>query len=440
MGWTMKALKASAVLVAYVLTMLAFGPSSPARGATADSGAIAAKHQSAGGNGGYLGSAVTAIRCGLLRGGCVQSFRSGYIYWSPATGAQITSGTIGTQYGRLGWEKGQLGYPVNGISCGLRDGGCVQSFQSGYVYWSAASGVHSTRGAIASRWAQLGWEHGKLGYPVNEARCGLAAQGCVQSFQGGHMYWASASGANPVWGGIGTKWSQMGWESSPLGYPKTAESCSAGSCVQSFLGGIIRWTSSSGVTVVPSQASIGVLVNKRTPNSPVNRIPTGLSAVGGQSLRREAALQLQRLFSGAASAGVPMTAVSGYRSYAAQSSLYNSYVDAYGRAYADTISARAGYSEHQTGLTMDIGNPNGACGLQACFASTPAGSYAAANAWKYGFVIRYPGGYTHVTGYTYEPWHLRYIGAKVAGDMHKRGVRVLEQYLGSASAPGYSAE
>ncbi|XAS66168.1 M15 family metallopeptidase [Micrococcaceae bacterium Sec5.7] len=178
-------------------------------------------------------------------------------------------------------------------------------------------------------------------------------------------------------------------------------------------------------------------VNKITPNSPVNRIPSDLSAVGSQSLRREAALQLQRLFSVAASAGITMTAVSGYRSYAAQSSLYSSYVVAYGQAYAETISARPGYSEHQTGLAMDLGNPNGACGLQACFAGTPSGSYAAANAWKYGFIIRYPDGLSAITGYTYEPWHLRYVGTKVAADMHNRGVRTLEQYLGVASAPRY---
>nr|WP_240630321.1 D-alanyl-D-alanine carboxypeptidase family protein [Specibacter cremeus] len=86
---------------------------------------------------------------------------------------------------------------------------------------------------------------------------------------------------------------------------------------------------------------------------------------------------------------------------------------------------------------MDIGNPNGECSLLACFASTPAGRYATDNVWRYGFIIRYPDGYTSITGYAYEPWHLRYVGVRVATDMRDRGYRTLEQYLGLPAAPSY---
>lgn len=424
-------------LTAVLLAISPLGSPAQASSSAADSGAIAAKHRSVGGNEGYLGKPVRDVQCGLLQGGCAQGFQRGHIYWASATGARIARGGIGNHYAHLGRETSYLGYPVNDERCGLKEGGCVQSFQGGYIYWSPATGAHTLRGAIAATWAKLGWERGKLGYPLTAERCGLVAKGCVQSFQGGHIYWASASGAHAVWGAIGTKWARMGWENSPLGYPRTAESCAAGSCVQSFLGGTIKWTSSGRISVLPRQGSIGVMVNRRNPVSPVSRVPQDLVTVENQSLRREAAIQLRRLFSAAAYAGARMTAVSGYRSYASQSSLYTSYVYAYGLSYADTISARPGYSEHQSGLAVDIGNPNSACGLQACFAGTPAGSYAAANGWKFGFIIRYPAGLSHVTGYAYEPWHLRYVGAKVAADMHARGVKTLEQYLGFAGAPTY---
>lgn len=96
--------------------------------------------------------------------------------------------------------------------------------------------------------------------------------------------------------------------------------------------------------------------------------------------------------------------VSGYRSYAQQQQVYSYYVSIYGQAQADLISARPGHSEHQTGLAVDVGNANGSCGLSTCFGGdTPAGIWVAANAHKYGFIVRYPpNGYTNVTGYSYE--------------------------------------
>ncbi|PVZ58492.1 D-alanyl-D-alanine carboxypeptidase [Arthrobacter sp. H-02-3] len=127
--------------------------------------------------------------------------------------------------------------------------------------------------------------------------------------------------------------------------------------------------------------------------------------------------------------------ISGYRSFSQQASLYNSYVSQYGQATADTLAARAGYSEHQTGLAMDIGNASGTCALQACFANTPAGQWAAKNCRDYGFIIRYPAGAEATTGYTYEPWHLRYVGKNVALDMSS--TETLEDYFGLEAAPDY---
>jgi D-alanyl-D-alanine carboxypeptidase len=184
-------------------------------------------------------------------------------------------------------------------------------------------------------------------------------------------------------------------------------------------------------------SSTSVVVNKRRPLSPAGYVPGPLVSVEGQLLRSDAAAQAQRLLQDARSAGVPISAVSAYRSYSTQSTLYNNYVAQYGQATADTISARPGHSEHQTGLAIDIGNPNGACALQECFAGTPAGAWAAGNAWRYGFILRYPQGMTHITGYSFEPWHFRYVGTLISSEMRSHGIRTLEQYMRLPAAPNY---
>ena len=114
---------------------------------------------------------------------------------------------------------------------------------------------------------------------------------------------------------------------------------------------------------------------------------------------------------------------SGYRSYAYQNSLYWSYVAANGQAAADTFSARAGYSEHQTGLAFDLTHTNGA--LVTNYAEA---NWLKNNAHRYGFIVRYQEGKEHITGYIAEPWHLRYIGSR-ATDIYYSG-KTLEEYLG----------
>jgi len=187
-----------------------------------------------------------------------------------------------------------------------------------------------------------------------------------------------------------------------------------------------------GLDPAGDPANLSVLVNKSRPLNPATYAPADLvNARGsGQYLRAEAAAWLNGLFQGAADAGTGgLAVVSGYRSYAQQQQVYSSYVNLYGQAQADLISARPGYSEHQTGLAVDVGNANGSCGLSTCFGDTAAGMWVAANAYKYGFIVRYPNGYTNITGYSYEPWHLRYVGVDLATDMKRRGFATLEQYF-----------
>lgn len=191
--------------------------------------------------------------------------------------------------------------------------------------------------------------------------------------------------------------------------------------------------------LVPVQAPPGapavVVVNKNMP-LPDAGIPQDLADAGGVPLRAEAAAAYARLVADAAAAGVPISAVSAFRSRDEQARLYEYYTVRYGAEVADSISARPGYSEHETGLAIDIGNPDGTCALEGCFAGTAAGTWAAANAHLYGFVIRYPAGAEHITGYAYEPWHLRYVGTEYAQMVYDTGV-TLEQFVGLPAAPAY---
>jgi D-alanyl-D-alanine carboxypeptidase len=192
-------------------------------------------------------------------------------------------------------------------------------------------------------------------------------------------------------------------------------------------------------------ASPWLIVNKHRPLVPAGFVPADLvspavamSASGEASLLNSTtAAAAEAMFAAAAQAGVAMVLASGYRSYTTQVATYNGYVAARGQADADTASARPGYSEHQTGWAFDIADGNGVCGFQPCFADQPSAVWAKANGHRFGFVVRYPWMFHPVTGYYYEPWHLRYIGVEAATDMIARGIFTLEEYFGVEAAPGY---
>ena len=132
------------------------------------------------------------------------------------------------------------------------------------------------------------------------------------------------------------------------------------------------------------------------------------------------------MISAAAEEGLSLWARSGFRSYNDQLWQYNVYAERDGAAVADTYSARPGHSEHQSGLAFDMNS------LDRAFANTAEGQWLAANSYKYGFIIRYPAGKEHITGYMYEPWHVRYVGVELATEIHALGV-CLEEYLGITS-------
>ena len=123
---------------------------------------------------------------------------------------------------------------------------------------------------------------------------------------------------------------------------------------------------------------------------------------------------------------------SGFRSYSTQRSLYNRYVNKSGKSEADTYSARAGHSEHQTGLAFDVND------ISQSFQYTSEGKWLAENAYKYGFILRYPKGKTDETGYIYEPWHFRYVGVDLASKLYDDGNWItLEDYFGITSVYDY---
>lgn len=119
---------------------------------------------------------------------------------------------------------------------------------------------------------------------------------------------------------------------------------------------------------------------------------------------------------------------SGFRSFVKQTELYNRYVQRDGKEKADTYSARPGSSEHQTGLCFDLNS------ISAAFANTNEGKWVNQNAWKYGYIIRYPKGKSNETGYVYESWHLRYVGTELAKKLYNNGDWItLEDYFGITS-------
>lgn len=131
----------------------------------------------------------------------------------------------------------------------------------------------------------------------------------------------------------------------------------------------------------------------------------------------------------AASLGLDIYISSGFRSYSSQQSIYNRYAAADGHAAADRYSARPGHSEHQSGLAFDLNS------IDESFAYTAEGQWVRDNAHRFGFVIRYPQGKEHITGYIWEPWHLRYLGPGVATELYNSGLS-LEEYLGITSQYG----
>ena len=186
---------------------------------------------------------------------------------------------------------------------------------------------------------------------------------------------------------------------------------------------------------IDDPASIWAVVDKARPLAPLDYAPADLVPIGGHELRAEAARAMTDMFAAAAAEGLTLNVQSAYRSYDYQVNTFRNQVARFGEARAEIQVARPGFSEHQTGLAADIGG--GGCDIESCFATTAEGRLVAANGYRFGYVVRYPDGGQDVTGYKYEPWHVRYVGVELATEMHDTGVATLEEFFGLPAAPGY---
>lgn len=167
---------------------------------------------------------------------------------------------------------------------------------------------------------------------------------------------------------------------------------------------------------VDDPTNINMLVNKTyyLDSSYVPENVTELSSyygASGRSLAKVAADALASWCDGGRSVGVVFYATSAYRPYSDQQTIYNNMVASSGQAAADALSARPGFSEHQTGLTVDIAATNQE---SENFADTDAYLWTSTNSASYGWILRYPEGKEQITGYDFEPWHYRYVGKSIA--------------------------
>lgn len=142
----------------------------------------------------------------------------------------------------------------------------------------------------------------------------------------------------------------------------------------------------------------------------------------GNGVDEDALNNLKILQADAKKEGHIIDLISSYRTYDYQKKLYENYVKKHGQEVADTFSAKPGHSEHQTGLAFDVGQ------IDDNYGDTKEGIWLSKNAHLYGFIIRYPKGKELITGYKYEPWHIRYLGKEIATKVFESGL-CLEEYL-----------
>ncbi|WP_104179495.1 GDSL-type esterase/lipase family protein [Arthrobacter sp. B0490] len=191
-----------------------------------------------------LGNPIGSKNCDAVS--CSQRFQKGYILWTQRTGAQmVLNYAIGARYAASGWTRGFLGFPT-GDEFGLTvRGGAVQNFQNGYIYWSPGTGARVVAGAIKGYYAATRYERGFLGYPRSEEVA--VRNGVRQDFEGGKVYWSGASGTNSTTGGhIQTYYENKGGPESYLGMPTSPKVAWQGGYYQRFQGGVITWAWNTG--------------------------------------------------------------------------------------------------------------------------------------------------------------------------------------------------
>ncbi len=187
--------------------------------------------------------------------------------------------------------------------------------------------------------------------------------------------------------------------------------------------------SPSGIRPVPNPDDVTVLLNKgrALPDgwAPADLVGINSNNGGEQYLRSEAAAQWEKIRTDSLNDGLVINVVSSYRSQSYQENLYNYYMS-FDPINAPYYSACPRTSEHEAGLAIDISYDGS---LHDDLQNSSVGAWMNENGWKYGWIMRYPKGKEHITGYIFEPWHYRYVGKDLAEKLHNRGI-TMEEYYG----------
>lgn len=223
-------------------------------------GAITEKYARTGGPASGLGSPTSSETGGIRNGGAYQTYQGGAIVWSPNTGAKLSVGATRAKWAEYGFENGRLGYPLTDEVGGLQGGGLYQMYEGGAIMYSPTTGARISVGAIRGRWAAAGYENGFLGYPTSDEIPGLKNGGVWQAYQGGAIFYSPTTGTHPMTGAINAIWRIQGAENGALGYPTSGENggLKNGGVWQGFEDGAIIWSPATGAVI----SSNGVIRNK----------------------------------------------------------------------------------------------------------------------------------------------------------------------------------
>lgn len=184
-------------------------------------------------------------------------------------------------------------------------------------------------------------------------------------------------------------------------------------------------------TLTNMKAGYGILVNKYY-SLPEKYAPDDVVSMSsqysypGNSIRKEVYEAFKEMSMSAKNEKITLIVNSSYRDYKTQKEIYDDYADKNGKEYADKFAARPDYSEHQTGLALDIFSPG--FGMKT-FGESDAFKWLLNNSYKYGFILRYPEGKENITGYAYEAWHYRYLGKDLAKKVYESGLTFDEYYV-----------